>query len=273
VPQVTTAASGNSLETGATEQVKREAMVPGAQLASAPAGPVVPPMVRFLRAEVCGVSASRSAGIWPCSSGTVLGHTDVCGTAPAILPLWKSTRAGVGAPWSNWVLLTDVTCTGTPDPSGEQILAAFRRLPIAPSVLHVQPDRGWVLVNIDTIAYTDPTTQTLTTTVLGVQVQFTVTPATYTWDYGETIFTTATPGHPYPDQDVAYQYRHLGNRQINLTTTWQATYTTSTNPNPNPRPVPGTATTTTPGPTLQILEARAHLTRGTCTDYPHDPGC
>ncbi|MBU4215717.1 MAG: hypothetical protein KJ792_13805, partial [Actinobacteria bacterium] len=140
-----------------------------------------------------------------------------------------------------------------------------------PSVLHVQHDRGWVLVNKETIAYADPAPQTLSTTVLGTAITFTVTPATFTWDYGEHAFTTRSAGHPYPDQDVSYAYRNVGIGGVTLVTTWQATY--AIGGDPTQRPVPGTASTTTTGPTFDVVEVSAHLTRGDCTQHPDDPGC
>ncbi|MBU4213636.1 MAG: hypothetical protein KJ792_03165 [Actinobacteria bacterium] len=232
---------------------------------------VAPPLVRHMRAEICGVYSAGRDAYWPCLEDVTHDHSDVCGQAPALRPWWESTRTSAAADWTPWVLIEGVTCVGGPVPSGEQVLSEFRRLPIAPSVLRVQPDRGWVLVNKETIAYTDPVPQTLTATVLGVQVTFTVTPSTFTWDYGQKVFTTTSPGHPYPDQDVSYPYTEPGTGQVTLTTTWAATYTVDDDP--TVRPVPGTATTTTTSPRFEIREASAHLTRGDCTQYPHDPGC
>jgi len=201
----------------------------------------------------------------------VVDHSDVCGDAPVLRPLWRSDRPNGSAPWSDYVLVEGVTCVGGAVPSAEQVLAEFRRLPIAPSVVRVQPDRGWVLVNKETIAYTDPAPQVLGATVLGVPVTFQVTAASFTWDYGEKVFTTTSPGHPYPHQDVSYPFTRPGTGQVVLTTTWQATYTVGDDP--TVRPVPGTATTTGTSASFEIREATAHLTRGSCTDHPHDPGC
>lgn len=267
---MTTGVDGDSLTASLQEQLQGAGRVPGEDSGHAVAV-VAPPLVDYLHAEICGVFSAGVGDGWPCSDGRVLDHSDLCGTAPVILPLWRRIRDTPLSLWGDWSLVSDVTCGSAGTPSPEQVLAEFRRLPITPSVLHVQPDRGWVLVNKETIAYTDPTPQTLSTTVLGTTVTFTVTPATFTWDYGEEVFTTSTPGHPYPDQDVSHTYQQVGTGSVTLVTTWQATYTTGADP--TPRPVPGTASTTTAGPTFDIVEVSAHLTRGDCTQYPDDPGC
>jgi hypothetical protein len=270
--QATTRASGNSMFAAVTDLLAREARVPGAERSSPAASAsrsVV--LVEFVRAEVCGVAVSRAGGVWPCAPGVVLDHRDVCGPVPVVAPLWKRTRDRVDGPWSAWVLVQDVSCAEGAGPSADLLLVELRRLPITASVLHVQPDRGWVLAGADTIVFAESGPQVLTATVLGVQVTFTLTPVAFTWDFGDRRFTTTGPGHRFPDQDVTYRYTRTGTGHVDLTTTWQATYTTSTDP--TVRPVPGTATTTTTGPTFQIRQAHTHLTAHTCTTHPHDPGC
>ncbi|MCG2799687.1 MAG: hypothetical protein L6367_14275 [Cellulomonas sp.] len=262
----TTAANGNSLTAAA-----RAALTDTFSPAAHGSGQMAPALVRHMRAEVCGVYSAGQGAFWPCAPGVTFDHSDLCGDRPARKPWWQSTRTSPWADWGDWTLVEYVTCAGEAGPTPEEILTEFRQLPITPSVLHVQPDRGWVLVNKETIAYTDPGPQVLTTQVLGTTVTFTLTPATFTWDYGETAFTTTSPGHPYPDHDVSYPYEKLGTGQVTVTTSWTATYTLDDDP--TVLPVPGTATTTTSSSTFEIREAAAHLTRGDCTQYPDDPGC
>jgi hypothetical protein len=259
----------NTLEVSLVE--KQEGQADSFDPTGATAPRVAPPLVRHMRAEICGVYSAGRDAYWPCLVDVTYDHSDVCGQAPALRPWWESTRTSVTTDWVPWVLVEGVTCIGGPVPSGEQVLSEFRRLPIVPSVLTVQPDRGWVLVNVETIAYSDLVPQVLSATVLGVQVTFQVTPSTFTWDYGEKVFTTTTPGHPYPDQDVSYPYTEPGTGQVTLTTTWAATFTVGDDP--TARPVPGTATTTTTSPQFEVREVSAHLTRGNCNQYPDDPGC
>ncbi|MCG2801424.1 MAG: hypothetical protein L6311_04910 [Cellulomonas sp.] len=269
VSKITTTAIGGSLTAAAAAAL---AGLTDAFSATARTNrPEAPPLVRHMRAEICGVYSAGADAFWPCSPDVTYDHSDRCGDRPALRPWWESTRTSPGAGWGDWTLVADVTCVGEAQPSPEEVLTEFRRLPIAPSALHVQPDRGWVLVNKETIAYTDPGPQVLTTDVLGTTVTFTVTPATFTWDYGERVFTTTSPGHPYPDQDVSYPYERPGTGQVTVTTTWTATYTLADDP--ASFPVPGTAITTTASSAFQIREATAHLTRGSCDQYPDDPGC
>ncbi|MCB2174714.1 MAG: hypothetical protein KQH57_07135 [Actinomycetales bacterium] len=131
-------------------------------------------------------------------------------------------------------------------------------------------------MQMDTIAFTDDTPQVLSTTLLGVPVVFTVSPVAFTWDFGPdggdgAPFTTTSPGHAYPDQDVAYAYRHVGTGQVTLTTTWAATYTVGADP--TVREVPGTATTVSTSHDFEIRELHTHLIAGTCAQDPTNPSC
>lgn len=265
----TTTADGSSVTAAAT--AARAATNDTFVATSRTGRPLAPALVRHMRAEVCGVYSAAQDSIWPCAPEVTYDHTDRCGDRQALRPWWESTRPTPQAAWGGWTLVADVRCVGEPGPTPEEILTELRRLPIAPSVLHLQPDRGWVLVNKETIAYADSAPQVLSTDVLGTTVTFTLTPASFTWDYGEHSFTTTSPGHPYPDQDVSYPYEHPGTGQVTLTTTWSATYTLTDDP--TVLPVPGTATTSTTSAPFEIREAAAHLTRGSCDQHPHDPGC
>ena len=173
-------------------------------------------------------------------------------------------------------MVADLSCAGGPVPSGDQVLSAFRRLALAPSPLTVQPDADEVLVRMDTIAFTDDTPQVLSTSLLGVEWCSRCprwrSPGTSGSMVGTGApFTTTSPGHAYPDQDVAYAYRHVGTGQVSLTTTWAATYTVGDDP--TVRQVPGTATTTSTSHTFEIRELHTHLVAGTCAHNPTNPGC
>lgn len=277
VPDVTAGASGSDVTAGAKDTSRDDASLPEPGDPGA-AGVVGPALVQFIRAEACGVLSAGDGfeGLWPCSDGVVRDHSDVCGDAPVVLPTWRRDRVSQFVSWGEWVMVADLSCAGGPLPSDDQVLAEFRRLPLAPSPLTLQPDADQVLVGMDTIAYTDPAPQMLSTTLLGVSVQFTVSPVAFTWDFGPdggqgAPFTTTSPGHAYPHQDVAYAYRHVGTGQVALTTTWAATYTVGTDP--TVRDVPGTATTTSTSREFEILELRTHLVAGTCAQNPANPGC
>lgn len=251
--RVETTASGNSLGADASARTAGAERTPGGAVAPAP----VVRLTDTLRAEACGALSAAEGYRWPCADDRVVDHSDVCGDLPVLLPLWERTRTSERAPWSGWTMVEDLTCGGRALPTPELVLTEFRRLPITPSALVVQPV-GPVLVNIDTIAYVEPVTQVLTTTVLGLPVTFTATAAGYVWDFGEgEPFATTSPGHPYPDQDVAHPYARPGTGQITVTTTWQATYTLGDDP--TVRTVPGTATTSTTSAAFEIVEVHSRL--------------
>lgn len=262
-----TYAEGNAVTAGTATQVAGAASTPGGR---APQQAAVP-LVEYLLAEECGVYSAGAGYGWPCSDGRTVDHSDICGARPAVKPLWSRRRASGSVPWGGWAWVHGATCVGDAALTADQVVTAFRRLPLAPSTLHVQPDRGWVLVNRVTIAYTDPAPQTLSTTLLGRTVTFTATPASYAWDYGDVRLVSVSPGHPYPHEDVAHAYRQTGTGRVRLTTTWSATYTVAGDP--TVRDVPGTATTVTSSDSFQIVEARARLVRGDCLQYPDDWAC
>lgn len=191
------------------------------------------------------------------------------GTDP-VLPLWQRTRPDPTAPWGDWVMIQDWSC---PAGSTPVLTAAdFTRLPLAPSPVTIQPAGGRVLVNIDTIAYTTPQPQYLTTTILGTTLEVRATPTAWSWDFGDGAppLIRTTPGAPYPNHTTAHPYTAPGNYTITVTTTWTGHYrptgtTTWT-------PVDGTATTTTTT-TLVAEEARPRLVTTTCNTHPTPPDC
>ena len=149
----------------------------------------------------------------------------------------------------------------------------FRRLPIAPPVLHMQPERGWVLVNKDTIVSTEKTQQTFRTDLLGYGIDVIATPDTFTYDWGDGTapLVTRSAGHAYPNQDTFHAYTELGTRQITLTTTWTARYRVDgTN---QWHDVVGTAATSATSAPFTIEERRSHLVAELCTTKPTPPDC
>ena len=192
-----------------------------------------------------------------------------CGDAATLPPLWERTAPdAVAGPWR---MIDDSSCAAPVDVTPATVLAAFRRLPLAPSPLVVQPDRGWVLVNKPTVVHADAAPQTLTTTVLGYAVTITATPTGYAWDFGDgTTLSTADPGRPWPDGGLTHAYPHVGGYRIALSTTWSATYAVAGEATVHD--VPGTATTTTTA-AVDVRERRSYLVGTTCADDPTAAGC
>jgi len=106
-----------------------------------------------------------------------------------------------------------------------QIERDISRIGVAPARINHQPPGGEVLVNIDTIFYTEADVQYLSTTVLGHAVLIEVTPAWFEWDFGDGEgLGTADPGAPYPAHTVTHQYSAAGDNFVSLETTWNARF-------------------------------------------------
>ncbi|WP_223145171.1 PKD domain-containing protein [Actinotalea subterranea] len=173
----------------------------------------------------------------------------------------RTTATTAWGPWRNvmgWTCPADYTPVFTAED--------FRRLPLAPPALAVQPATGEHLVTMPAIAYTQAPAQTLTTDLLGTPVQVEATPTSYTWDFGDgTTITTTSPGHPYPDHDVTHPYTRVGTWTITLTTTYTGRYTLADDPTWHT--INGTATTTTTSAPITTVEAPTHLVQDTCTTH------
>ncbi len=131
-----------------------------------------------------------------------------------------------------------------------------------------QPPGPEVLLTKDFIVYTNPDTQTLTTTIAGTEVTIHATPTTYTWNWGDNTTTTTTdPGAPWPNQTVTHQYTTTAQGvTTTLTTTWQATYTPTGG---TTTPVVGTITTTNTTTAYNIVRTTTYLTDQAETQQGH----
>ena len=221
-----------------------------------------------MRAPVCPFATLATGDPIPCPGDPVVPLPE-CGDAATLPPLWeRPVPDSTPAPWT---LIGTSACASPADVTPAMVLAAFRRLPLSPSDLVVQPDRGWVLLNKPTVVHAGAGPQTLTTTILGTDVAITATPTNYAWDFGDgATLTTTDPGLPWPDGTLTHTYLHAGEYRLALTTTWSATYTVTDDP--AVRDVPGTATTTS-AVALSAQERRSHLVGSTCADDSSAPGC
>ncbi len=137
------------------------------------------------------------------------------------------------------------------------VAAAFRRIPLPPAKLIIQPPNGRTLVNFDTNFYTRQGQLTRTITLLGQQVHLRIRPATFTWHYGDgTTEHTTTPGAAYPDLQITHQYNHTGRVAPRLDTTYAAQYQVGDRPWQD---VTGTVTIPGPARALRVVEARPVL--------------
>ena len=216
----------------------------------------------------------------PVQTGTPSGGS---GNAPEGAPSPAAVSAAspqdnpAGGRWTCWVEeISDLNKTGhctlqSDDTPADPAAAAPAPAPIVltshdvatlivdGSGVFIQPPGGTVLLHMPLIAYTNPTTRTLTTTVAGTSVDVEVTPATYTWNWGDnTTLSTTDPGHPYPNQTVTHLYATTAdNVTVTLTTTWTARFkpTGAT----NWQPVDGYVTTTQTAPPFNIRRLIPYL--------------
>lgn len=151
------------------------------------------------------------------------------------------------------------------EPAAEQVVftvSDFRSLPINPGTATVMGGGGWVLVNIETIVYTDAAPQTFDVTLLNTPVQVTATPVRHLWDFrdGHTL-TTTEPGAPWPNHTVYHVYEQAtapgAPHQIGLSTVWQGSYSVAGGPT---QPITGFVTTHTETAPVEVRTVRTYLT-------------
>lgn len=137
-------------------------------------------------------------------------------------------------------------------------LEDFRRLPLPAGVPHVEPGRGYTLVNAPTNVYTDAAPVVLDTDLLGFPVRVRATPAQYTWDFGDgsVLGPTSDPGGPYPILSTTHTYTAGGERVITLTTAYTGEYSVAAGPW---LPVPGTAQVSSAPMGIRVLSGRNQL--------------
>ncbi|WP_041554280.1 hypothetical protein [Cellulomonas fimi] len=246
-------------------------------------------LVRYTRAPMCNVATGGGAemgdadeqfgggdrdgdGLIACGPSNTTVPVPVCVDGPPLLPLWSQRRASAADPWpATWTLAYGYSCPEDVVPPMTE--ADFRRLPLAPPVLRLQPDRGWVLVNKETIVMTDDAEQTLQTTLLGYSIEVVASPSSYRYDFGDGSrdLVTTSAGHPYPDHDTFHRYETLGTVAVTLTTTWTGRYRLAGSGVWHD--IPGTAETATTSAPFTVEERRSRLVDDLCTDIPTPDDC
>jgi len=191
-----------------------------------------------------------------------------CAAEDLVAPTWRRTREP-GGEWTAWQRIDQGSC-GAVLPV--LTLEDFRALPLPAPVLQLQPDRGVVLVNIETIVMTDPTPVPLRTTLAGFGLDVEAVPAWFAYDFGDGHeLGTRSPGHPYPDHDTFHEYEAPGTYAVTLTTHWKGRY--RVDGEPLWREVTGTASTSTTSAPFEAQERTSRLVSGLCTDVPAPPDC
>lgn len=159
-----------------------------------------------------------------------------------------------------YILQKDVPGEDVPAAEALTLTASdFQSLPLTPSTIVHQPAGAWTLVNVETIVYTDPAPQTLTTTVLGLPITVEATPVSFAWDFGDgsAPLVTTDAGAPYPGHTVSHTYTGEGTVTISLTTSWAGRF--RIDGTGAWRPVNGTATTTSVAAPLRVEATETSL--------------
>jgi len=218
----------------------------------APASPY-----EWLRRNLCWAKypvIERSVSDTCASNGVLFDTPPVCESGEALQPLWRRLRGT-----QTWLLQVGWHC---PESLRRVVTQEdFRQVVIPPPVAHSQPEGGEVLVNKETIVYTEADVQRLRTDVLGFGFDIEVTPVRYSWDFGDGSdpLVTRSKGHPYPGFELYHVYDMTGPMQISLTTTWRGRYRLDDDPPGIWHDVQGTATTTSLTQPFELIERRTHL--------------
>lgn len=217
---------------------------------------------------VCVDSQYRHEAMGGCPNGG-LPRIEYCddGTE-AIPPLWYryETPPDSGL-WSSWFIFRWYYC-GPEHALEYHVRMAWAEMPIAPHIIELQPNTGWVFSNVPTIAMVDRNPRELHTTLLGRAVVIRANPGAMTWTWGDGNTTiTYDLGSPYPNPSLTHTYAYFeGDVVITLTSTWSGEY--SLDGGATWRPAPGTARTESIPVPLTVYNPHTHVvacgTTGTC---------
>lgn len=195
-------------------------------------------------------TACAEAGAETCS-----GEPALCDDGSVMQTLWYQTADGEEL-WLNDNCPEDAAPAPT-GPTIADIRAAFRAIPMQPSVLQIQPPGGQTLVNFRTNFFTVNEPFERSVPLLGAQVDFRIRAATFTWHFGDgTTRSTSKPGAPYPKLDITHSYGRKGQVAARVDTTYTADYRVNGGPW-----APVNDTVTIPGAPVEltIREARPVL--------------
>lgn len=165
-----------------------------------------------------------------CSPEFVMGDVELtCPQGSRATPPSKiHSRPTANEPWGPWRLHTPpcVPRTPTPDTIADVLEHEIKTLKIPPRKARVAPVTTWFVVQLPMTFYTDAGTETLTTTILGTQVEIELTPTSFSFDPGDGCppEISTRPGARYPDQTITHTYTRKGDYQVTLTTTWSARF-------------------------------------------------
>lgn len=150
----------------------------------------------------------------------------------------------------------------SPEELSELAAIAFTVMPIEAGVMGVQPAADTVLINKETILYSQAQTQTMSAELMGTPVVLRAKPARYTWRFADGgVIETSDAGAPYPNQRVWHVYKRAtpggGTEHITLDISWAGAYSADGGGTWNF--IPGRGLTTQTSHEFRVVEMRSRL--------------
>ena len=213
------------------------------------------PPKQYIQAPLCVSTTTRSDQSPTCPNGDPITMECLDGSQ-AELPWWVRTQDADGF-WSEWQIYRDYLCPGE-----AALLAAIQRewtqLHPQPSDIGLQPNTGWVIATVPTVAMAADAPRVHQATLLGANVEIRATASGYRWDWGDGTHTqTSDPGRPYPHATLTHTYPHASDSaRVALTTTWDGEYRINGGPW---LPFDSTITSTSTPVDLTIYDPRSRL--------------
>ena len=180
------------------------------------------------------------------------------GTPAADMMFWIfSGPAGVADPTPDQWVRTGQQCMRPQDVPAAAIpeftARDFRRLPLPPGGVRIEPPNLRTLINVPTNVYVLADVEIIDTTLLGFPVQVRATPERFRWNFGDRhSLSTEDAGAPYPDLRTTHIYLDPGKRDVVLTTVYSGEYSVDGG---TWLPIDGTAEVGSPPTTLTVLSA------------------
>lgn len=167
-----------------------------------------------------------------------------------------------------------------PNPNAEAVVIPtvtiedVKRLGVPAATPRTYP-ATWTVTGQRTPLWAENPDTTLTTTLLGHDVEIELTPLKYAWSFGDgtSYGPTANPGRPTgPGQEPSLWHRFAtpGGRSVTVTTTYSARYQVAGQPWLD---VAGTANATSAPLNLTVWTTKRFLVADTCEENPTSPGC
>ncbi|WP_230085292.1 PKD domain-containing protein [Arthrobacter sp. AQ5-05] len=199
--------------------------------------------------------------------------------ADGVAMYWYRSLAGGSPP--SWTFFSGPVCIYSEKPRdilaeiAAQISHEFQQTPIAPATLGSQPGPH-TLLGQETNLHAHATEQTFNLTMLGQHI--TITPAAYTFNYGDgtTRGPTTSPGAPLPENRIGEQtqtshaYTTTGHHTITLTTHFNGHYTVNNGPT---LPIPDQGHITSAPLNLTVWRAITRNYAENCITNPQGTGC